>query len=181
MWLPPMRLGKALPLSCSLLFLWPNIPTMRCLSPCFLEGYPCSRGELRFWLCCYLCELWCHGLGGSGGTAALALPQHYCMWWAPRTWFVQLCPCSQLTFCSLCLPPHTSSVLPSLQHCTSRREELLWDVFPRPAVALLCCIVLVCFLRMAAGKACPYAAATAYFIFLKDMVHLTSTPSVFVG
>ena len=45
----------------------------------------------------------------------------------------------------------------------------------------LCYIELVCFLHMAAGKACPHAAAPAQFIILKDIVRLTSTPSVFVG
>lgn len=46
---------------------------------------------------------------------------------------------------------------------------------------LLCYIELVCFLHMAAGKAWPHAAASAQVIILKDMVRLTSSPSVFVG
>lgn len=70
--LPPLCLGKVLPLSCPLLFLWPSNPTMRYLSPRFLEGYACSHGELCFWLSVATCLS-----SGAMGLVAVKAEQHW--------------------------------------------------------------------------------------------------------
>ena len=144
----------------------------------FFEGYPCSCDKL----CLRLGVATCVSFDATGLVAVKA-QQHW--------------HCRRFTACSGAPGPGLSSSAISLTAhfvCLHLRRAYLHSCstayrggrsysemyFPASSRSS-CCIELVCFLHMAGGTACPHAAAPAQFIILKDVVLLTSTPSVFVG
>lgn len=183
MQLPPLCLGKVLPLSAPLLSSPDGLAALQrtvCPLGCFWFYFFLTVIHAYTVSCLQLSVAACLSFDATGLVAVKA----------QQCWL-----CHSLTACSRAPGPGFSSsahaaisrfapMYPERAFSPAARRAEEAGVTPGGAslpAAAHCDIELVRVSRMAAGKACPGAAAPAQFIILKEVVHLPSPPSVAVG